>query len=89
MSWTYNQSWGREPLEEPRYKYQIVSIWWPGYDADNILSGFGRDGWKIADIHWSGEKNEQGQEKIIYHLQWERAPVVSNEKWTITKEPTR
>lgn len=71
--WSYYGDY-REQEPDPRYNYQMLTLWMPeamrNQYGRNTLEELGRQGWRIIDVHWTGEKNEQGQQCIIYHLEW-------------------
>ncbi len=82
--WSY---YGRqEPEPEPRYRYYILTYWWPYRFAESQdpLNNMARQGWRVIDIHWTGEKNEEGEERIIYHLEW--TPEEKPASYTIKEE---
>lgn len=70
----------KEP--DPRYNYQVLTIWWPEAQKNmygrDTLAEMGRQGWRIIDVRWTGDKNEQGQERIIYHLEWTPEPKAAS-----------
>lgn len=87
MSYRYTPGYSeKEP--DPRYNYQVLVIWWPEAQRNmygrETLQELGCQGWRIIDVHWTGEKNEQQQEKIIYHLEW--TPEPKPEKWVAQKQ---
>lgn len=78
MTYRYTPGYS-EPAQPERYRYVILTVWWPYEFAENPLDNYARQGYRIIDVHWTGEKNDKPgmqQEKIVYHLEWTPEPKV-------------